>query len=604
MKRLSKNHVRLANMAIAMAVLVWPGIGNAEEPANQAEPARQWVVYVLPHSHVDIGYTALQPEVERKQMRNIDLALDLCRETADYPAGARFKWNTEVLWAVDSYLRKEPAEKQRALIEAVRDGRIGFDALYCNELTGLCRPEELLRLCDYARQLTKRYDLKIETAMISDVPGFTWGTVPALALAGVKYFSLGSNSFDGGRLFPPWQDKPFYWLGPDGRQKVLCWLPYKGYHLAHRQKDLAHVLPGIIARLEKSGYPYDVVQLRWSVGGDNGPPDVKLPGVVKDWNATHDRVKIVIATTDEMFREFEKRYADKIPVFSGDLTPFWENGACSSARETAVNRTAAERLVQAEILQSLCNPGQYPAAEFDEAWRNVLLYDEHTWGSHDSVKRPDLPDVLGQWKIKQAYALDADAQSQKLLASAAAGRGGEPVANAVDVFNTSSWPRTDLVVVGKEWSAAGDVVADSDGRAVPSQRLSTGQLAFLAQDVPPLAGRRYTVGPGKAAATGRATSHATAEAASLSAGDFGPHRSPERRRRESAKRCDGRRIVRRNLGRGPESLLLRAGHSRERRSAGRGGEDYRQGSRTAGGVACRRIGCPRLRRLAPRDSRR
>ena len=39
-----------------------------------------------------------------------------------------------------------------------------------------------------------------------------------------------------------------------------------------------------------------------------------------------------------------KRYAEKIPVVSGDYTPYWENGACSSARETAINRTAAERL--------------------------------------------------------------------------------------------------------------------------------------------------------------------------------------------------------------------------------------------------------------------
>ena len=57
----------------------------------------------------------------------------------------------------------------------------------------------------------------------------------------------------------------------------------------------------------------------------------------------------------------------------------------------------------------------------------------------------------------------------------------EPVVNAVDVFNTASWPRTDLVMLAKELSSAGDVVTVGDGRAVPSQRLSTGELAFLGQ---------------------------------------------------------------------------------------------------------------------------
>ena len=97
-----------------------------------------------------------------------------------------------------------------------------------------------------------------------------------------------------------------------------------------------------------------------------------------------------------------------------------------------------------------------------------------------------------QWRIKQAFALDGDRQSRKLLGDALEGR-GEPVASAVDVFNTSSWPRTDLVTLPKEMTAAGDVVKDASGRIVPSQRLSTGELVFLAKDVPPLAGRRYTI---------------------------------------------------------------------------------------------------------------
>ena len=65
----------------------------------------------------------------------------------------------------------------------------------------------------------------------------------------------------------------------------------------------------------------------------------------------------------------------------GDFTPYWENGACSSARETALNRTAAERLVQAEALEAMFGPRHIASDAFTKAWRNAILYDEHTWGA-------------------------------------------------------------------------------------------------------------------------------------------------------------------------------------------------------------------------------
>jgi alpha-mannosidase len=347
--------------------------------------------------------------------------------------------------------------------------------------------------------------------MISDVPGYTWGIVPTMAQAGVKYFSIGSNLADRiGRTLSTWEDKPFYWLSPDGRQKVLCWIPYKGYALvfwAPGGFSVEKTLVSHLAQLEQQGYPYDMVQLRWTVGGDNGHPDADLPDMVKNWNAAHQNPKLVIATTSELFQKFEQRYADKIPVVSGDFTPYWEDGAGSSARETALTRMAAERLVQAEALYAMLQPKQYPAEQFSDAWRNVILYNEHTWGAHNSITEPDQQFVKDQWKTKQAFALDADVQSRKLLESALAEREDptssplvtDNILGMVDVFNTSAWLRTDLVVVskddGKEYSKADDCrVRDSEGKAVVSQRLSTGELAFLAKDVPAFGSKRYVIG--------------------------------------------------------------------------------------------------------------
>src|SRR5262249_42263025 len=158
--------------------------------AVACRPVRPLEIFLLPHSHVDIGYTALQADVAKKQDDNIETGLRLAQATASYPEGARFKWNVEVLWPVENYLRTASPAKRQSFIAAVRAGQIGLDAFYGNTLTGLCRPEELIQLMGYASRLSQLCGVPIESAMISDVPGYTWSTITAMGQAGVKYFSF------------------------------------------------------------------------------------------------------------------------------------------------------------------------------------------------------------------------------------------------------------------------------------------------------------------------------------------------------------------------------------------------------------------------------
>ena len=232
------------------------------------------------------------------------------REIGRKPGRRRFKWNVEVLWAVDSYLKQATPEKRQRFIDAVKKGQVGLQALYGNQLTGLCRPEELLRLLTCAQQVSQLCDQPITSAMITDVPGYTWGIVPAFAHSGVKYFSIGPNGGDRiGHTIAAWGDKPFWWIGPNGQDKVLVWMTGTGYYqVFHSEERLLEYL----GRLADKGYAYDYVQVRHCLG-DNGAPDVNFPERVKQWNEKYAYPKLVIATTDEMFRDFEQRYGDQLP---------------------------------------------------------------------------------------------------------------------------------------------------------------------------------------------------------------------------------------------------------------------------------------------------
>jgi alpha-mannosidase len=478
-------------------------------------PVRKWDVHMLHHTHLDIGYTHLQSDVEKLQWQHLEQALELAKATADYPPESRFKWIPEGLWAMEGYLNQATEKQKTAFFDAVKAGSIGLDALYGNELTALCRPEELLELTSLARRISRQYDIPIDSAMITDVPGYTWGMVPTLVQSGVRYLSIGPNSTHRiGFTRSVWSDKPFYWVSPSGKEKLLCWMAGKGYSWFHTGLNFSAItkkaqdepILDYLNELETGDFPYDIVQIRYNIGSDNGPPDPTLPDFVRDWNERYAYPKMRIVTSSQSFHAFEERYANVIPEVSGDFTPYWEDGAASSARETSINRDAAERLVQAQSLWALLRPEEYPADDFWNAWRDVILYDEHTWGAWNSISDPESEFALGQWSRKQAFALDGEQQSRQLLARALENiQSKADVTDAVQIHNTSSWSRTDLVLLPADWKLPGDKVVDADGAPVPAQRLSTGELAFVAHDVPPLGAKQYRVVSGGAHAAGNAS---------------------------------------------------------------------------------------------------
>lgn len=476
------------------------------------KPVRHLTLYVLPHSHTDIGYTELQTAIEEKQVNNLLRGMAIAEATADYPEGARFVWNVEVLWAADLYLQRLDAAQREKFVKAVRRGQIALNGLYFNELTGLCRPEELLRLCWWAVQLGRQTGVPVDAAMISDVPGYTWATVSAMAQAGIRYFSVAPNYFDRiGDILVQWENKPFYWVGFSGQEKVLVWIPWRGYALSHLVRRLS---PELIDEyqdyLDETGFAYDIAYIRWSGHGDNAVPEAAICDFIRDWNRTYAWPRLVISSTSQAFRAFEERYGNQLPEARGDWTPYWEDGAGSSALETAMNRASSDRLAQAQALWALRRRAPWPAEAFLDAWRLVLAYSEHTWGAWCSVTEPLRQETLDQWAIKHSYAAAADFASRNLLERAKAPAPAPEAEPAMDVWNTSSWPRNELIVVPRDYTAGRSRVLDDHEHPVPSQRLRNGDLVVLVRDVPPLAARRYRFVDGPPHQEGRVEADAQA----------------------------------------------------------------------------------------------
>ncbi|MDR6940954.1 glycoside hydrolase family 38 N-terminal domain-containing protein [Mucilaginibacter pocheonensis] len=489
------------------------------------EPARaDWSVYVLPHSHVDIGYTNTQANVLKLHMDNIDESIDLAEKTQNYPAEARFKWTTEAIWVVDNYLKLASAEKEARFWNAVKKGWINLDGAYGNINTSMTDSRQLMQMFAKSQHLAKEHGLEINTMFQGDVPGASWGLAAQAGQTGIHYFLSGPNASDRIGNLAKWQDKPFYWLSPSGKQKLLFWQcqPYSiGYRLKGAkipnffttdepkpfytgkptENFLNPYLFQYLEDLEQKSFPYNMSILTWAMS-DNAPIDPELPDAVKAWNERYASPKLIITSVKQFFNDLETKYKNDIPAFTGDYTEYWTDGVSSAAKETALSRTTSDRLKQAGAIWAIRNKPAYPAAAFDDTWKNLLLYNEHTWGAYNSVGKPDDPKVKSQWEVKQGYVLRAEKQvdslTSQVLESATA------KANAIDVYNTTSWQRTGVVYVPAVLSKAGDLVKDAGGKKIPSQRLTTGELAFVADGVPPLGKNTYTINTGKAFTKGLA----------------------------------------------------------------------------------------------------
>jgi len=469
-------------------------------------PTKKWKIYVAPTVHTDIGYTHHQSKIPAIHNANTDKAIELCGTYPDY------KFRLECSWAAQMYERHRSAAEMTKLIELVRRRRIGIEANYVNMLTGLCSAEELTRLLYPSADLVRRYGIPFETATQNDVPSFVWSLPTILRRAGIRYLTVGVNN-NGTRapILRGGLDKrsPFRWAGPDG-SKVLTWYA-PGYveigklGLTENVAAVQKKMTDWIARWDRrDDYPYDAILVHGAYG-DNRSIGESLAKTVTEWNARYAYPKIIMSGFGEFFDYIETHFADRIPTVRGCGGCYWEDGAASSARETAINRNNHERIVAAEAvwaaLTQLGPERTHPHDKINKTWENILLYDEHTWGARRWGLDPKHRSVVEQWATKSAFATDAERDSKALLSRGLARLGTKVTGRGkgVLVYNASSWDRSDLVRVTLP---RGAVLVDPQGRKTPMQVLSvndqTHDVCFLAQDVPGVGYRRYDVVEGRA----------------------------------------------------------------------------------------------------------
>jgi len=414
-------------------------------------------LYFVHHSHTDVGYTHDQPIVLDLHERFISSALELAECYASSDSDGAFRWTVENTYVLSRWLQHaSPAQIDRFLAME-KAGRIEVTGMFAN-ITPLLDSDELIESFQLLRTLRNDYGITVTSAMNCDVNGENWPLVDLLHDLGIEGFTMAINTHFGGA--PLNRPDVFNWQGPSGKTIMAYngWTYDTGwrYGIGRSHDEFENNWwPRVLQRLDEIDYQLPVVMAQsYHPFGDNGSAFEGFTRWIDEWNASGKGPHIKFATP-RMWWAAVKQYGDKLPTHRGDWTDFWNFGCASSAREQTINRYSRTRLRTADALsgalQAAGLTGNDPWLERSQqlyrenAWQNVILWDEHTWGADTSISEPEGEDTASQWNHKAHYAYAGRSLSQLLQrdALAALARSVERSGDGdILLVNPLPWQRT------------------------------------------------------------------------------------------------------------------------------------------------------------------
>lgn len=488
-------------------------------------------IFLINHSHIDIGYTERQEKMAIYQADFIKQAVELALSDRQQNRDARskFKFTAEGFWAVEQYLKRYGEKGKERLLAAVKTG--------CFELTGgylhlaeLLNYRNLSHTLDYTADFVRENDLTpVKAAMSCDVNGFSWGFADALYEHGIRYLSTNINTHHGGAPFLK-PLIPFWWESPNGN-KILVWNGLT-YHRANSLGLMPEVAPGgnlgvpgmdsqeqayvkiensdyayhniseMIRVFQKQGYAYDFIPVMGSgLYTDNSPVGDAHCELIAEFNAKHgDEVEVVNATMQEFFEHLEHCGA-QFPTYAGDWNDWWTDGVLSTPNETRMFRNAQRNedlICKLDPEMKIVTP-----EEHEEIQNKLILYAEHTWG-HSSSHSAPYHLLVTQLDLRKAkLAIDADVLASTALdkVSRALGEGEFTCRRpfTYHVINPHPFAKTDVVYLPTDFwedyrfDGCGFAVEDENGNVLPSQRTYTLRGSMIACRVSMQANERKTL---------------------------------------------------------------------------------------------------------------
>ncbi len=471
---------------------------------------KQFTIRAAGNSHIDMAWLWPWTETVEVVRNTFQSALDLMREYPDF----KFTMSSArtYVWMEEKY-----PDLFKEIEQRVREGRwevIG--GMWVEPDLNMPGGESLVRQILVGKNyFHDKFGVDVKIGWNPDSFGYSWQLPQIYKKSGIDYFV--TQKLMWAHEFTTFPYKLFWWESPDG-SRILTYFPHDyaaGIDPAQLGTDLSVWIPSIYGTDPKQ---HSEMLHLYGVGDHGGGPTRTMLDNAERWRKP-DVVfpNLRFSSAKSFFDDLEPQLsAMKVPTWRDELYFEYHRGVMTTQAETKRRiRTTEEVLLNAEKFASLATlyGRKYPTEDFERGWRDLLFDDFHDIfpGSGIAVNYLDAKRNLEDVQRVGNGILDGS------LSEIAAHIRSNGVGTPVVVFNSLSWPRSEVVeaeVQLPEEAAAVDVV-DSAGKAVPSQILAKDTTThrvrlLLKASVPSLGYHTYYVrvaakpspGPAEIKATG------------------------------------------------------------------------------------------------------
>ena len=445
-----------------------------------AYPLKQRSLNLLGHAHLDMAWFWTVSETWQIANNTFTSVLNLQKEYSELTFGH----STSCLY---EWIECNEVEQFKAIQAAVKEGRWEIlGGMWVEPDVNLVQGESLVRQLLYGQKyLEDKFGSPTQVAWLPDSFGFTWQLPQIFKLSGIKYFVTGKLHWNDTNKFP---HGLFNWRSPDGTEIVTLISP-----------------PNVAGVMDTDPVIMSKYTLNWEaqtglkdafwlpgVGDHGGGPTRDMLEIQRRWQKSSFFPTLNFTTSLEYLERIDK---SSLPSWSDELYLEFHRGCYTTqAKQKKYNRYCETLLYQAELWSSLvCLLGiskEYPHLLLEEAWKKVLFNQ-----FHDILPGTSITEVFTEAdKMWQEVITVGENILNKALNSLAAQiiipTPPHPQAKAILIFNSLNSLRSELITLPGNWT-----VSNLQGDSLLCQYSSSGDLLFLAENIPPLGYSLYWLSP-------------------------------------------------------------------------------------------------------------
>lgn len=349
---------------------------RAELATQFSDEVKQFTVYAVGHAHLDLAWLWPIRETKRKSERTFSNALYNIERYPDYIFGAsqpqQFEW----------IKRNRPSLFER-IRQAAADGRIELQGgMWVEPDTNLPCGESLIRQCYYGKTFFEQeFGQSPDMLWVPDVFGYTGALPQILRGCGMDRFMTIKLSWNSVNKFP---HHSFVWKGIDGSD-VLVHMPPEGNYISFANPIALRDSYRNYAEKDKT----DCALMAFGIGDGGAGPGEYHVQMARRSGRLPELPALKMSKAKDFFDHL-MQFKDKLPVYQGELYLEKHRGTYTTqGKIKKFNRTAERMLHDAEWLCTLAarRGMEYPHAQLDEIWKEVLLYQFHDILPGSSIER-------------------------------------------------------------------------------------------------------------------------------------------------------------------------------------------------------------------------